>query len=197
MLNTLRAAALTSTLLACLAVPVQASWELDNARSTINFMSVKNTSIAELHHFKALSGGISDAGQVQLRIDLDTVETLIPIRNQRMRELLFETVQFPTASLSASIPEAVGDLAVGETGTTALDVTLELHGMQQTYRVDVVINKNSDGSLQAVLREPMLIKAADFGLAGGIEMLREVAGLDSINTVVPVSAHLVFTPGDS
>ncbi len=36
-----------------------AAWTLDGERSTVQFISVKNASVAEVHHFKALRGGVS------------------------------------------------------------------------------------------------------------------------------------------
>ena len=97
-----------------------AGWELDNERSTVQFMSVKNASIAELHYFHALAGEVADDGQARVSIDLDSIETLIPIRNQRLRELLFETVRFPAATLTTTVPEAVKSLENGESVGTPL-----------------------------------------------------------------------------
>lgn len=173
--------------------PALADWELENDRSVVNFLSVKNAKVAELHHFKSVTGSISDAGEAQLVIDLDSVETLVPIRNQRMRELLFETVRFPSATLSASVPEALLTLDPGESTTDRIDMNLQLHGQSKVYPANVVVTHTADGALQVSLREPLLVQAADFGLAGGVQVLREVAGLQSISTAVPVSAHLVFS----
>lgn len=182
----------------CLLVqPALADWELDNGRSTVNFLSVKNSSIAELHHFKSLTGSIAEDGEAQLVIDLDSVETLVPIRNQRMRELLFETVRFPSATLSAQVPEEVLDIAAGESATTKIDLTLSLHGESKTYAADMLVSRDADGSLQVSTREPMVVAAKDFGLAEGVNTLCEVAGLEAISTAVPVSAHLVFTDSGS
>jgi polyisoprenoid-binding protein YceI len=173
---------------------VLADWELDGQRSTVQFMSVKNASVAELHHFRALTGGISDTGAAQVALDLDSVETLVPIRNQRMRELLFETVRFPAAMLRAEVPTSLTELPVGETRDTSIEVEVDLHGATQSYIAEVLVTRLNDGALQVVISEPIVVKAADFGLDGGIEILREVAGLASISTAVPVSGQLVFTP---
>ena len=184
-------------LLLLLSAPAALSaWELDGERSTVQFLSVKNASIAELHHFKALSGGIDADGAARIVIDLDSVETLIPIRNQRMRELLFETVRFPAATLSAHVPDGVAPMAPGETRAVDLEISIDLHGTVVPYAAKADVTGLADGSLRVTLREPVLVKAADFGLAAGIETLREVAGLGSISTAVPVDAQLVFTPAD-
>ena len=184
-------------LAACLSLAAPlclAAWDLDGERSTVQFLSVKNASVAEVHHFKVLRGGVSDAGAAEVTIDLDSVETLVPIRNQRMREMLFETVRFPSATLSTRVPDDLDALAAGETRDVDLEVTIDLHGASASYVAKTQVTRLADNSLQVALREPILVKAADFGLDGGIEMLREVAGLKTISTAVPVDATLVFTP---
>lgn len=188
-------AALTTAIVCTLgSTGVLAAWELDSERSALQFMSVKNASVAELHHFKVLAGGISDDGDAQVVVDLDSVETLIPIRNQRLRELLFETVRFPAATLSAEVPDGLLSLAVGQSLQTGMAIEVDLHGTTVSYPADVLVTRLSTGGLQVVLSEPIIVKAADFGLDAGIDVLREVAGLKNISTAVPVSGQLVFVP---
>jgi polyisoprenoid-binding protein YceI len=180
--------------LAFTTLPALSAWELDAARSTVQFLSIKNASVAELHHFKVLRGGVSDDGAAQVTIDLDSVETLVPIRNQRMREMLFETIRFPAAELTAKVPADLREMKAGDTRDVDLEVTIDLHGASAPYIAKTRVTRLADDSLQVMLAEPILVKAADFGLDGGIEMLREVAGLKTISTAVPVDATLVFTP---
>lgn len=182
--------------LIALSLPLAAAWELDNERTVINFVTVKNTNIAELHYFKSVAGVIGDNGSAQVTIDLDSVETLVPIRNQRIRELLFETVRFPSAMLTAQVPDTLSQLATGESANGEIELTLELHGSSKTYDAVVAVTHTTDGSLQVTLLRPLLVQAADFELAAGIKVLQEVAGLSSITTAIPVSAHLVFTPAE-
>ncbi|MEE4111123.1 MAG: YceI family protein [Halieaceae bacterium] len=187
---------LRRTALAALALglsgPVLAAWDLDAERSTVQFLSVKNASVAEVHHFTKVSGGIDDDGQATVTIDLASVETMIPIRNERMREMLFETARFPEATLSARVPADLDELDAGETTRADLEVSIDLHGKTALYSAAAHVTRLADGSLQVVLATPVLVKAADFGLEGGVEMLREVAGLKNISTAVPVDATLVF-----
>jgi polyisoprenoid-binding protein YceI len=172
--------------------PVLAAWDLDAERSTVQFLSVKNASVAEVHHFTKVAGAIDDDGQATVTIDLTSVETMIPIRNERMREMLFETVRFPEATLSARVPDDLDELDAGETTRADLEVAIDLHGKTALYSAAAHVTRLADGSLQVVLAAPVLVKAADFGLEGGVEMLREVAGLKTISTAVPVDATLVF-----
>lgn len=176
-------------------IPTMAQWELDTDRSALNFVSIKNNSIAETHVFNSMVGFVGEDGRVQLAIDLDSVETLIPIRNERMRELLFQTALFPTANVTAQVaPEVLAAIAEGGFVTTDITVTLSLHGAERELSVPVMVNGEEDGLLRVFTRRPVIVGAADFGLEGGVTALREIAGLNSISTAVPVTLHLVFTP---
>jgi len=195
-MNTLKKLTLACAASLTIAVPpALAEWSLESDRSTVQFLSVKNAAVAELHHFKSVSGSISDEGMAEVTIDLASVETLVPIRNERMREMLFETADFPAAKLNARVPEDLADLSPGETLDVDLEISVDLHGTTAPYIGRTRVTRLADGSLQVVLAEPILLRAADFGLGDGIEMLRDVAGLKSISTAVPVDATLVFVEG--
>ena len=171
-----------------------AQWELDGSRSAVNFISIKNGAVAEIHSFASLVGYIGRDGQAQLSINLDSVETLIEVRNERMREMLFKTVQFPAATVSASVaPDLLAAVVAGGAANTDLALDLNLHGMEKSMSVPVVLVADAGGDLQVFTAQPVIINAADFGLAGGISALQAVAGLDAISTAVPVTVHLVFT----
>jgi polyisoprenoid-binding protein YceI len=173
-----------------------AQWELDGAASALNFISIKNEGVAEIHSFATLVGTVSAEGEVELRIDLDSVETLIPIRNERMREMLFETVKFPTATITAAIdPGIIATATAGGTVITDLPVNLSLHGQVQTLTVPLAVVGAGTGRLQVFTLRPVVIKAADFGLEPGVAALQKVAGLAAISTAVPVTFRLVFKAG--
>jgi hypothetical protein len=161
-------------------------------KSDIRFISVKNAAVAEVHHFKSLSGGIED-GQVRVSIPLVDVETMIPIRNERMQKMLFETELYPKATLSGSVDmDKVMALKSGE--YTAMDVrfTLDLHGSSKQLSSTVNVARFGD-EIHVSTEKPLVLNASDFELTAGIDRLRKVAGLNNIATQVPVTAQLVFT----
>jgi len=175
------------------AFPAFAQWELDNARSGLYFVSVKNAAVAETHRFSSLHGHIGQDGHLQLAIDLGSVETMVPVRNERMREMLFDTADFPTATVSADIdPDVLAKLGGGVAISATVPATLSLHGVEQTLTVPVTVFEDS-GGMRVMTPYPVLIRAEDFGLAGGVEALRKVAGLNTISTAVPVSFDLLFS----
>ena len=164
-------------------------------KSGVRFVSVKNASVAEVHHFSGLSGTLSEEGRVTVSIPLVDVETMIPIRNERMRELFFETVSFPAAVIEADIDmAAINALTSGDYLTMTVLFRLSLHGKEQMLETSVGVARLGD-ELHVDTLQPLIINAGSFGLVEGVERLREVAGLHSISTAVPVTASLVFAPG--
>ncbi len=171
----------------------QADWTLDNAGSQLNFISVKKSAVAEVHSFKTLSGSLSDKGDAKLSIDLSSVATNIPIRDERMQSLLFDTANFPNAELSAKVDlKEFSSLSAGESTTADIQLNLNLHGQTQTVPATVRVTALANGGLQVTTLAPVVINAADFELVAGINKLKEVAGLPSISVAVPVTATLVF-----
>ena len=91
-----------------------AHWSLDNAASTLSFVTVKAEHVAEVHTFDVLSGSIDDAGEVKIAIELASVNTMIQIRNERMQAMLFETNLFPDANITGKVDlEAISAMKPG------------------------------------------------------------------------------------
>ncbi len=178
------------------AASVYAQWSLDGDNSSLDFISTKNSAVAESHSFDALSGSVSSDGAVKIAVELESVNTLIDIRNERVRSMLFETADFPLATIAATVDAAVlqkileSDTAI----TMDIPVSVSLHGRDKAITASVVLARTSGGGLLAVTSRPILIRAADFGLENGIELLRNAAGLNSISSAVPVSFRLEFVP---
>ena len=193
-ISTLKSTVFALTL-GLIAQSAQAQWQLDGENSRVEFLSTKNAAVTERHSFTGLAGDVSTGGDISVTIELDSVETLIPIRNERMREMLFETVDFPAARVAAKVdPSVLKSAAEGAVVVSSVPVTLSLHGHEQGFEVPVVLAGLAGGGVMAVTSSPILLNAADFDLIAGINALREVAGLDSIVTVVPVTFQLLFYP---
>ena len=170
----------------------QAQWSLDNEASTLSFVTVKADHVAEVHTFDRLSGSLSENGELELSIELASVNTLIPIRNERMQNLLFEIGVFPSAAVSAAVDLSdVGSMAVGESANKQINFTLDMHGVARSYSADVLLTRTETGVV-ASTRKPIIVTAEAHNLVTGVEALREVAGLPSISRAVPVSFTVVF-----
>lgn len=185
--------ALALLLLGSLAAPVHADWQLDNEQSYLNFISIKKVNVAEIFHITKLQGELSDAGELRIDLDLDSIKTDIDIRDERMRKYLFETDKFKMATLTASIPKTVQD-ALNKSNIVQASITgtLDFHGFKKEIIAEVSIMSDGE-SVMVATRQPIILRAETFGLSAGIDKLQELAGLPNIGHTVPVTFSLVLT----
>lgn len=171
----------------------QAQWQLVNEASQLNFISTKATHIAESHTFTKLQGSVSDAGHANLRINLASVETMIPIRNERMGTMLFETASFPTAEFTAQVDlETLNQLSVGAMKDVALNGELTLRSTTLPLNANVRIIRLEGNRVQVQTLTPAILNAKSLNVVEGIEKLRDIAGLPSISHSVPITFSLIF-----
>lgn len=196
-MNRSRILACSFALILAVAVPGVASahWSLNNDASTLSFVTVKAEHVAEVHTFDVLSGEIDDEGKVEITIELASVNTLIPIRNERMQAMLFETNLFPEGNIEADIDlDGITAMEPGSSEAMQLNFSLSMHDTSRSYTAEVRVTRLADG-VQATTLKPVVVTAEEFGLQSGVEALREVAGLPSISRAVPVSFTVVFDQG--
>ncbi|WP_460137456.1 YceI family protein [Pseudomonas sp. S1_E04] len=185
---------LVFTLLTCAAVPAHADWYLDNESSRLSFVTTKNTEMAEVQRFLVLHGKVDSQGAATLEVELESVNSGIPLRDERMRNQLFEIKTFPEAQISAQINlQPINDLAPGAQLELRLPLSVTLHGKTHTYSAELLATRLDDRRFQVVTLEPLVLHAEDFDLAPGVAALRQAAGLKSISLSVPVGAVLIFT----
>lgn len=178
------------------ALPVAAQWQLDPERSDVEFISIKAGNVAEVHTFNEIQGTIADDGSVNLALMLDSVETLVPIRNERMREFLFETTDYKEATISAKVePELLSGMQPGEIRDVTAEGSLSLHGATQPLTLVMRVARVSADVVMVASVKPLIVDAAKFGLDSGVEKLREIAGLNAISHAVPVSFVITFVNG--
>ena len=176
-----------------------ADWKLDAARSSVTYLSSKivagaHTAIFEPNRFHRFSGTIGDDGGVRVVIDLDSVDTGVAIRDERVKEHAFAVARYPRATVSLSLPPAAWrDLAPGDTALHDLSAELELRGQVRAVGAKVRVTALGDGGLLVQTVEPILVDAKAYGMLDGFETLRALVGLFKIPTTIPVSLNMVFT----
>ncbi|ROS00013.1 polyisoprenoid-binding protein YceI [Sinobacterium caligoides] len=169
-----------------------ASYELEPGGSLLGFSSVKKAAIAEQHLFKGVSGSIDSVGRLVIEIDLNSVDTGIVIRDERVRKYLFETDRFKKATLQAQLPQEALLLKKGEDIDLSVISTLDLHGFKVQVPIEVVLFKQQNGAFRALTKRPIWLSVEDFGLLGGVDVLKSLARLSSIDLAVPVSFDVLF-----
>tara|TARA_R110002050_G_scaffold71891_3_gene154625 strand:+ start:7005 stop:7616 length:612 start_codon:yes stop_codon:yes gene_type:complete len=168
-------------------------WVIDTHDSQLNFISIKKGNIAETHQFNQLNGRYDSQGQFTLDIDLASVDTKIPVRDDRMKNYLFEVNTFSTANISAMIDtDLVDAIAEGASQRLTIDAKLDLHGVIKPLTLDVIVTRLVGAKLSIVSSQPVIINADDFALSPGINKLMELASLPSISQAVPVSFYLTL-----
>jgi hypothetical protein len=192
MFKTLAVAGLS---LSCLLVSgvASANWQLLNDKSQLSFVSIKKNSIAEASHFTQLSGQLSEQGQFSVNVDLTSAETFIPIRNERLSKILFESDTFANAVLTADLSDKLSLIKQpGQYVLKGVSAELDFHGHKKPLAVDVLVSSAANGDLSVASFTPIIINSDDFKVTEGIMQLQKLAGLPSIATAVPITFALTF-----
>jgi len=178
---------------AALSFSAAADWSVNSAQSSLNFVSVKNDVVAETHSFKDLTGSLTEAGDFAVAIPAMSIDTMIPIRNERILEHVLAAKQYATINAKGKVDSKV--LAGLKTGDSvvvdqALDLTLLTKTQSLTAKVKVT--KVSDSQLVVTTVAPIMLDVNKFELNAGVEKLRELAGLKVISPMVPTTFSLVL-----
>lgn len=178
--------------------PLDGAWSLVPDNSQIAFVSIKADSVGEAHRFLTESGAVDASGKAEVTIDLSSVDTAVDIRDERMRDILFQVEQFPDAKVGAQIdPKLLETLKLGEQKTLTTPLSLELHGVGGEFDADLAVTRIADDRVLVETVKPVIVDATQFALGEGLDQLREIAGLPSISPAVPVTASLVFAKDGS
>lgn len=168
-------------------------WFLIKQDSRVNFASIKKGNVGEVHHFDTLKGSIDENGKVSVSIDLSSVQTYVDIRNERLKQFLFETAKFPVATITTLVePAQFESLGIGQKASTSTEVTLTLHGVSQKIQAGLEVFKLDKNRVLVIPSEMIMLDASAYGMGPGIEKLKELAKLDSISSAVPVGFYFVF-----
>lgn len=168
-------------------------WTLIPEGSAINYVSIKNGETAESNRLPGLTGSVDDSGKAEITIDLASVQTHIEQRDERMREYLFRVSEYPTARVTAQIDMApLEALTPGASIPTEFEVIVEANGTESGYPVKAQVSRMGEDIVTVQAHDLVIMDAGDLNYQEGVEKLRELAGLDSIQLAVPVSFTLVF-----
>ena len=171
-----------------------ADWQLDPAASDLYFMSIKATHVGEVHSFDTLSGKVDEKGAASLTIDLASVATLIPIRDQRMRDMLFQVDRYPTATVDAQIElDTLVTMPTGSEIDIELEADLKFKENTSQIMTKVKVSKLNEQKITVRTIAPVVLSAGQLQVTEGLEKLREIAGLPNISFTIPVTFNLTLT----
>ena len=181
------ALALTSSLASA------ANWQLDNSQSSLHFVSVKNDVVAETHQFKQLSGSW-DGNNVVVNIAVNSLETNIPIRNERIWQYVLQAEKFAAISVKTALTEAeTAKLATGQSVVMTLPLNVTIGAETSELSATVRLTKLNDTTIAASSETPLMLNTNSYKLGAGVAKLQELAGLKRIDPLLPVSFSVQFT----
>lgn len=172
---------------------VLAEMTLDQSLSTVSFMSIKNEHIAEQHSFDRFTGAITKQNKLLITIDISSVNTLIPIRNERMKSLFFNAEKYTNATFTAQLNNDMTSLKPGEMMQTIITGQMTIAGTTAPVSFDVTAVALEDGHIQASTNKPTLLSTSTFNLDDGLAALKKIAMLQSISKAVPLSFNTTFS----
>ena len=163
------------------------NWHLDKNFSKLNFTTVKNNAIGENHQFRQFDMLVKSDGSFEVTINLDSVDTAIEIRDQRIKQHVFKTDKKVIATLKGEVDLNAfleSKQALSSLSTTA---TLLLAGHKTEILVEITAQRVNAETMRIVSSSPVLLSAKKLKLVEGFDKLQELAGLQSIDYIVPVT----------
>ncbi len=171
-------------------------WILNPALSHVYMQTEKLQGVIEKHEFTAVQGAVSKDGDATVKIDLNSIETHIDLRNVRMRFLLFETFKFASAEITTRLDKSkLQELVTKGTVTYPLTLNVNLHGMTNRIQTTVLIRRVSDTSVSVATAAPIVVTAESFGLTKNIAKLSDAMGGIRIVPDPQITFDLVFGTG--
>ncbi len=176
---------------------------LDLTRSKLSLTIVKDrdtaTPVNATLSFR--DGSVSlhgPAPSARLTIDIDSFDSMVPIRNERVRKIFFETFSsgWDSAELvvSSVSPEIVPSLQKsGRISHAKIEGKVTLHGKSAAVVIDADITYDAAGRLSVKSSVPVVVKVSDFGLTDNLGKLATVCLHNSIDDVVIVDVTLEFS----
>ena len=175
--------------LAGLTALADAPWQLDLTQSELGLTSTKNSQISERHTVRFSSGSVSAEGKARVEVDLGSIETRIPIRNERMQKFLFAAATPVLVAVDLE-PTMIASLAAGEARSLSTNVVIKANN--QEILLPIALSATPVDAAQIRVSGTGELDVGALGYQAGIEALREIAGLKSISLNVPIDFVLTF-----
>lgn len=176
------------------------AWQINLPSSSLTFNTTKSGvagvgGVTETMRFNHFKGGMDAQGNIQLHIDLASVDSGIAIRDERLQTMFWQVATHPNVNFTAKVkPE---DLQKINAGKASLTVTvagqLTMAGQSKPIQAELHVTPLHNKRIIST-RRAVVINAGDFGMTEGVEALRAIMGLTYLSTSAPVTFQLELTP---
>ncbi|EHY1015552.1 TPA: YceI family protein [Vibrio vulnificus] len=165
------------------------NYTLDSKLSSVSFATIKNQFVVEPATIDTLTGTLNSDGEFNVSVDLNSIETGIPIRNTRLNEIFFESAKHAPVRVAGKV-----DWTTLGQGSHKLTVPADvvLFGKTKSVEFPVVILNTSD-TVMVSSSAPVIIGASDFGIpTENLTNLAATVGGIKISDRVPLTLNLTF-----
>lgn len=174
---------------AAMAAAAPAVWK--SSQSKVSFLIGKVNkqlnSITEPAYFAESSAQLDKDGQFEMTVDLQSVHTNIDIRDQRIKDWVFETAQFPMATIKGKLDAtAINNMKVGDVLLVDQPLSLNFHGKDIDINAPLLITRTAEDKITVNTRDAVVLDMRNADILKGVEKLVEVMGLSSIWEQTPV-----------
>jgi polyisoprenoid-binding protein YceI len=173
---------------------VSGVWRLVPAESSLHFIGIKNDAVAVPGSFTTLEGSYDVAkrsGVVEVK--LGTADTGNPARDENIRSVFFQAVQFPVARFEAEgLPVAESLPEPGASARVELAGNLSLHGGTHPLKVVARVSRDIHGHLHVRNEAPLVLSAHELGMDAQLAALKAVCGHESLSGAIPVEFDVAF-----
>lgn len=166
------------------------AWQIQPKASSLTFNTTKAGAagvggVVETMQFTRYEGGLDANGGIHLKIDLSSVDTGIEIRDERLRTIFWKVAATPSVTFVGLIKPDDQKRLLKESVVLDIEGELTMAGITKPVKAQLLVTP-TDGKLWVSTRRPIVVKAADFDLAAGAELLRSIMGLNFLASNVPV-----------
>ncbi|MBO6919455.1 MAG: YceI family protein [Rhizobiaceae bacterium] len=168
-------------------------WSVNEDLSSLTYVSTKKEHVAKNHVISGISGGVDASGNLSISLDMDTVDSEIEVRDQRMKDWLYKVDSFPAATFSAEIDlDEYSSLEVGESTESFVEGELSLVGITTEIEFDVLVTRTGEDSVIVNTAAPVIVSANNLQINEVVEALKSSVQLSSISDSVPVYMTIVL-----
>jgi hypothetical protein len=174
---------------------------LDLTQSKLALTIIKDHVTPVTATLRMRDGSISVDGaspSARLSVDLDSFDSSIAIRNERVRNIFFETsaIGWESADLSFDLPKELVERFRNDKKLThvKLEGGLKVHGHSSKLPVTFDAGYGDGGRIWVKSSAPVEVKVSDLELTDNLHRLNAICMHDSIDDIVKVDVSLVFAP---
>lgn len=170
-------------------------WQADDVE--VSFLTTKVTetrsTVTELNSFEKATATVNFDGKLDAVIDLNSVDSGIDIRDERLQKIIFAAAKDRKLLVSGKIDLAeIDKLKVGQSLVLKQPLHLTFAGKGADVTAELLVTRQEGELLSVTTLKPILLDLTLFGVDEGVNQLTELAGLQTIALQVPTLLHTTF-----